>query len=65
MFVSGREQLCETVYAKGTIPHMLIGHAYSRAIHAHFLTQAALTRVLLLSTGTDNIDMVQSPSNET
>ena len=46
---SGLEELWETVYAKNSVPHMLSGHAYSRSIRAHLLTQQALG-VLLLET---------------
>ena len=43
---SGLEELWESVYAKGSVVHMMSGHAYSRALRAHFLTQAALGEVL-------------------
>lgn len=43
---SGLEELWESVHAKGSIPQMMNGHAYSRALQAHFLTQAALSTLL-------------------
>jgi len=42
---SGTEAMWETVYAAGTVTHMLTGHAYARA---HLLTSAALSAMLLL-----------------
>lgn len=39
---SGLEELWATVYAKASVIHMLTGHAYARALRAHFLTQLAL-----------------------
>ena len=47
MAESGIEELWESVYAKGSVVHMTNGHAYSRALRAHFLAQAALCQVLL------------------
>ncbi|KAG1690318.1 KH domain-containing protein 3 [Nymphon striatum] len=44
---SGLDVLWQTVYAGATVQHMLNGHAYARALHAHFLTSAALTTLLL------------------
>ena len=44
---SGLEELWESVYAKGSVVHMMSGHAYARALRAHFLTQAALAKMLL------------------
>ena len=37
----------ETVYAKGTILHMLSSHAFSQALRAHILTLVALINVLI------------------
>lgn len=54
---SGLEELWETVYAKGSVIHMLTGHAFSRALRAHMLTSAALIGVLIGTPGTlDSID---------
>lgn len=39
---SGLEELWATVYAKTSVIHMVTGHAYARALRAHFLTQLAL-----------------------
>ncbi len=44
---SGLADLWETVYAKGSVVHMLTGHAYSRAHRAHMLTSVSLICVLL------------------
>lgn len=44
---SGIEPLWETVYAPKTVEHMLSGHAYARALRAHFLTAAAVTKLML------------------
>ena len=35
------------MYAKGSVVHMLTGHAFSQAVHAHILTLLALISVLL------------------
>ena len=43
---SGLEELWGSVYASGSISHMMNGHAYSRALRAHFLSQAALIKVI-------------------
>ena len=47
MNVSGLETLWEAVYAKGTIVHMLSGHAFSRALRAHILTLVAIITVVV------------------
>ena len=44
---SGLEELWQRVYAKGSVMHILTGHAFSRAMHAHILTLLALISVLL------------------
>ena len=44
---SGLAGLWERVYAKGSVVHMLTGHAYSRAVRAHMLTLLALICVLM------------------
>ena len=44
---SGIEDVPATVYAPNTIVHMLIGHAYSRALRGHFLVAAALTQLMI------------------
>ena len=46
---SGLEELWSTVYAPSSVSHMITGHAYSRALRAHFLTQEALATILLKS----------------
>ena len=44
---SGLEKLWSTVHASSSVSHMVTGHAYSRALRAHFLTQEALATILL------------------
>ena len=49
-YVMGRSELDDvfkTVYAPGTVPHIMSGHAYSRAFQAHLLTSSALLFTLL------------------
>ncbi|KAJ8867215.1 hypothetical protein PR048_031010 [Dryococelus australis] len=52
----GIEELWETVYARNSIPHMLTGHAFSRAVRTHILTAAALIK-LIIHTNPDSTDM--------
>ena len=47
MAQSGLAELWERVYAKGSVVHMLTGHAFSRAVRAHILTVLALISLLL------------------
>lgn len=47
---SGLEELWETVYAKNMVTQMMTGHAYARAIRAHFLTQLSLAALILQNT---------------
>lgn len=47
MAESGLAELWERVYAKGSVVHMLTGHAFSRAVRAHTLTLLALISILL------------------
>ena len=44
---SGIGELWQEVYAKVSVSHMLTGHAYSRAIRAHLLTERALVTTIL------------------
>lgn len=44
---SGLEELWNTIHAKNSIPSMLNGHTYSRSLRVHFLTQLALSLILL------------------
>jgi len=46
---SGLEELLASVYAEGAVPLMMKGKAYSRALRAHSLIHAALTKLLLES----------------
>ena len=54
---SGLSELWEMVYAKGSVVHMLTGHAFSRAFRANILAGAALMCVLLETPGCmDNVN---------
>ena len=44
---SGLAELWEQVYGKGSVIHILSGHAFSRSVRAHILTSSALNRVLM------------------
>ncbi|KAK3919247.1 Histone-lysine N-methyltransferase EZ1 [Frankliniella fusca] len=44
---SGLEELLAEVYAKNTVPHIISGHAYARAMRAHSLAQQALSVLML------------------
>ena len=44
---SGLEDLWETIYAKNSVPQMMSGKAYARAVRAHMLTHQAVGTVLL------------------
>ena len=48
---SGLEALWETVYASNSVTHMLTGHAYTSALHAYFISAAAITSLLLKTPG--------------
>ena len=50
---SGLESMCETVYAKNSVVHMMNGRAYARGIRAHFIAQCALATLLLGSSTAD------------
>ncbi len=55
---SGQEQMWSTVYAEGSIPQMVSGHAYSRALCACILSIQAITSVLLSAPGIlDEVDI--------
>ena len=45
----GLQELWESVYAKNSVVQMISGHAYNRALWAHFLTQQALASILVKS----------------
>ena len=53
---SGLEVLWGQVYAGNTVVHMMAGHAYSRALRAHFLTSPALVS-FFTSNGEFDIDL--------
>ena len=44
---SGIRELLATIYASNAVKHMMSGHAYARALRGHFLTSAALTKLML------------------
>ena len=44
---SGLEDVFSEIFGPSTIDHIFSGKAYSRAVRAHFITQAALTGMLL------------------
>ena len=56
---SGLDVLWLTVYADATVHHMLNGHAYARALRAHFLASAALTTLLLTENRLDDVGVDQ------
>lgn len=43
---SGLSELWTTVFGTSSVPHMLTGHAYTRAIRAHLLTYCALSKII-------------------
>ena len=56
---SGQEQMWSTVYAEGSIPQVMSGHSYSRALRAHILSVQAVASVLLSAPGVlDQVDAV-------
>ena len=70
---SGLEDLWATVYARGSIPKMMEGKAYTKCLRACLLTNAALHLTLLKSTvavdadvelGDDIVDMLEGFSEE-
>lgn len=64
---SGIEEVLQTVYAENTVPHMLTGKAYSRALRGHFLISSALTAVIiadLLKSSTQTEDNANSNANK-
>ena len=48
----GLDDLRAQVYARASVSSMMGGHAYSRALRAHFLTAAAIA-IILLNKSTD------------
>lgn len=43
----GLEEILETVYATNSVPHILSGKAYSRAIRGHFMIDLALNKLFM------------------
>lgn len=60
---SGIEDLWETIYARGSIPHLISSHAYSRAMRANILTLQALIKILLNDTNLDCSELEQFMSH--
>lgn len=44
---SGLKELQSTIYAENSVDKILNGHAYSRAVRAHMLTNLALAHLIL------------------
>ena len=44
---SGLQELFEEVYAENTVPHLLSGKAYARALRCHLLAQSALVSQII------------------
>ena len=44
---SGLEELFAEIYAEHSVIHIMSGKAFSRALHAHFLTESALVTLIL------------------
>lgn len=66
---SGLAELWATIYAGNSIPHLINGHAYSRALRAHLLTQSALTQLLLKNENIseyfkNELEELYNPNNE-
>ena len=54
---SGQEQMWSTAYAEGSIPQVMSGHSYSRALRAHILSVQSIASVLLSAPGVlDQVD---------
>lgn len=50
---SGLQELISVVYSENSTKHILSGHAYARAIRAHFLIATALCNMILTNVGID------------
>jgi len=46
---SGLEEALETVYGPNAVAHMITGKAVARALHGHFLVEAALVNKLMMA----------------
>ena len=57
---SGLENLWTTVYAPASVAHMITGHAFARAMRAHFLTSAALIGLLAMNIEDRDKDTLKS-----
>ena len=59
------ELLWEQVYASNSVSHMMTGHAYFRALRAHFLTSSALVSFLINNIETDiDLNLVEITHNQ-
>ena len=56
---SGLKELWSLIYAVDSVEKMLNGHAYGRALRAHFLTQLALKIVILRKAEIDDLTIEQ------
>ena len=56
---SGLKELWSLIYAVELVEKMLNGHAYARALRAHFLTQLALIIIILRKTEIDDLTIEQ------
>ncbi|XP_028418322.1 uncharacterized protein LOC114543611 [Dendronephthya gigantea] len=56
---SGLKELWSLIYAVDSVEKMLNGHAYARALRAHFLTQLALIIVILRNAEIDDLTIEQ------
>ncbi|KYN08445.1 hypothetical protein ALC62_00577 [Cyphomyrmex costatus] len=56
---SGLEQIFYNIYAENCVQKIMCGHAYSRAVRAHILTQLALTKIIM-----ENINFTDEVRNE-
>jgi len=52
---SGLKELLRTIYPANSIAKIMTGHAYSRAVRAHFLTQLCLGKIIL-----DELDLLET-----
>ena len=48
---SGQEQMWSTAYAEGSIPQVMSGHSYPRALRAHIFSVQSIASVLLSAPG--------------
>ena len=51
---SGLKEVWSIIYAAESTNQMMTGHSYSRALRAHYITQLALTKILLETINLDD-----------